>query len=440
MKKIFLIVAALTLCFSANAQTKAQIIKNLDKAKQESQNEKKATNPSTWLKLGTTYADAYKFPSKELWIGVSRVEVKILLKGQQIVSSKEVALNGVTYTVDSYEDKDLYYNAQGALEIIKVTKPVVEENLLDKSYEAFMKAHETDAKSKKSKEISEGLVALKENYINEAMAAYTFGDFKTACRYFEGSLKTTENPLVNKIDSLINYYTALTANLSGDDAKAIKYYEKCKVMGFEQKGDLYSSLAEVYKRQGKVDLAKENLNLGFQKFPTSQAILVSLINLYLETNDDPNKVLDLIRTAQKNEPTNASLYYAEGNVFKKLNDFDSALRCYYKSYEVDPTYVFGIYSVGSAYFDKAIEVQTKMDELDVADVKGYEKLLAQFEDFLLKAIDPFERAFSVTEDPAFRTAIADGLKQIYFRFRDKGDNYQQGYEKYNTYLQEHPSN
>ena len=192
--------------------------------------------------------------------------------------------------------------------------------------------------------------------------------------------------------------------------------------------------------QCKIDLAKETLNLGFQKFPTSQAILVSLINLYLETNDDPNKVLELIRVAQSNEPANASLYYAEGNVFKKLNDTENALKCYYKSFEVDPNYVFGIYSVGSAYFDKAIEIQSKMDELDVADVKGYEKLLAQFEDYLLKAIDPFEKAFNVTEDVAFRTAIADGLKQIYFRFRDKGDNYQQGYEKYNTYLQEHPSN
>ena len=166
------------------------------------------------------------------------------------------------------------------------------------------------------------------------MGAYTLGDLRTANSYFESSLKVLDNPVVEKIDSMIVYYTAVTFNMLDDKANAAKYFEKCKEINYHQEGDVFSSLAEVYKAQGDIEKAKATLNEGFATYPTSQGILVSLINIYLETNDDPNKVLELIRTAQANEPTNASLHYAEGNVYKGLNDMENAIKCYYKSFKL----------------------------------------------------------------------------------------------------------
>lgn len=434
MKKILLIISALTLVLTAGAQTKESVIKGIEKAQATAENPKKATNPNTWIKLADAYVDAYTFSQGGVWIGAQAMEAKLVLKGQQVLSSEVKNYSGADYTVDTYEDKALYYNAQGLLEVIQILKPVVDQPL-EKAYDAYIKAYEVDVKGSKKDDIAEKLIALRDKYINEAMGAYTIGDIKTANQYFESSLKVYDNPVVERVDSMIVYYTAVTFNMLEDKENAAKYFNKCKEINYHQEGDVFSALAEIYKAQGDVEKAKATLNEGFAVYPTSQGILVSLINIYLETNDDPNKVLELIRTAQNNEPTNASLHYAEGNVYKNLKDIDNAIKCYYKSYEIDPTYVFGIYTVGSTYYDRAIEIQEEINNLDVNDIETYDKLLVEFEQCLINAIDPFEKAFAATNDKEFQLAIADGLKQIYFRFRDKDPKYQEGFDKYNAFLE-----
>lgn len=434
MKKILLIVSALVLTLSVSAQTREAVIKNIDKAKATVENPKKATNPTSWIKLAEAYVDAYQQPQLGLWVGAQSMEVQLLLKGQQVLASETKTVGNNEYVVEVYADKELYFTPQGVLDVIKVTNPVVEQPL-ESAYSALMKAYEVDAKGSKKEDIALELSKLRDLYINDAMSAYTLGDIKTANEFFENSLKVLDNPVVEKIDSMIVYYTAVTYNMLGDKENAAKYFEKCKEINYHQEGDVFSSLAEIYKSQGDIEKAKAILNEGFAAYPTSQGILVSLINLYLESNDDPNKVLELIRTAQSNEPTNASLYYAEGNVYKNLKDMENAIKCYYKSYEIDPTYVFGIYTVGSTYYDRAIEIQEEINNLDVNDVESYDRLLAEFEQALIDAIEPFEKAFAATTDKEFQLAIADGLKQIYFRFRDKDPKYQAGLEKYTAFLE-----
>lgn len=431
-----MIIASFAIAFSAMAQSHDQVVKAVDKAKADTQNEKKATKVATWLKLSRAYTDAYKFPKKEVWIGANQLELKLLLNDAKVISSEVKEFNGSTYTVDTYDAKILYYNQNGILEMIQITKPVIEGDILGMASDALDQAIVVDVKKSKYKDIVEAFKVIRDEYINEGMAAYTLGDLKLAHKNFAASLRTSENPAVNAVDSMMVFYSAVTAHMLGDTDAAIKYYEQCKAISYDQKGDVYSSLADLYKGKGEIEKAKEYLNAGFQKYPSSQAILVSLINLYLESKDDPNKVLELIRTAQANEPGNASLYYAEGNVYKNLNDIENAVKCFWKSYEIDPNYIFGVYTIGSTYFDEAIKVQGEIDKLDVNDVEGYDKLLKEFEDCLIKAIEPFEKAFAATQDQEFKISIADGLKQIYFRFRDRSEDYQKGYDKYNTYLKE----
>ena len=84
---------------------------------------------------------------------------------------------------------------------------------------------------------------------------------------------------------------------------------------------------------------------------------------------------------------------------------------------MDSTYVYGIYAVGNAYFEMAVDVQDEMDKLDLRDVEGYERLLAEFEQDLTNSIEPFEKAFAMTDDQDVKVAVASALKQVYFRFR-----------------------
>lgn len=423
----------LAVALTAGAQNKDQLLSSIDKAKAATENEKKAANPNTWIKYGDAFLDAYNSLFGDQWIGISKTEA-MLLGGSKPLSEEQVQLNGAAYTVEHYEFRDLYYNAGGVLEVVIITKPIMDEDLLVQAREAYLKAAEVDAKGSKAKALNEKLVMLRDKFVNDAMSYYTLGDVEKAAFYFEESLPCSENPVVNAVDSMIVYYTGVAYNAIGNKEKAKKYFDECLSIGYDQKGDVASALADIAKSEGNTDLAKQYLNDAFAKYPASQSVLVSLINLYMETNDDPQKILDLIKAAQANEPGNASLIYAEGNVYKGLGDIDNAIKCYYRSTEVDPNYVYGIYSVGNTYFDEAIAIQDKMNALDINDVEGYDALQKEFEKYLEMSIEPFEKAFNMTEDKDVKVAVASALKQVFFRFRTRDAKYAEGYEKYNDYL------
>ncbi|MDD3034866.1 MAG: hypothetical protein PHT25_09755 [Bacteroidales bacterium] len=435
MKNLLL---ALTLLFSVQlaAQNKevADAIKNYEKAKKESADPKKGANPATWIKLADAYAAIFDAPVKSIWNGASRNEIKLLLKDQRIASTEDRTVQGVKYSVDVYDDKELFYNEDGTLACYVQTKEYVPGNIIDEGVAALVKAAELDTKNSKSKDITEKLLAMKTRYQSDAMAAYTLGNFKKASNYFEGSVKISSHPLIKQIDTVMMYYTGLTALMGKDYDNAAKYLQMSIDNGYDAKGDIYSSLAEAYKAKGDVAKTKDVLQTGFTKHPTNQSILVTLINSYLESNDDPNKVLALITQAQKNEPMNASLYYAEGNVWKNMKNVDKAIECYKKSMEIDKTYYFGSFAIGAAYYDRAVDIQTAAAE-EVDDTK-YEALVKQLEENLISAIEPFESCFANTSDNEVKLVVAEYLKNIYFRFRDKEASYKAGLDKYTAYLNE----
>ena len=434
MKKIFVAVALVFSVFLLNAQPKnaEAALKAVEKAKVATENPKKATKPATWIKLAESYLDAYNFPTQSVILGSPRMEVKMFLKGQQILETveKQGAENQL-YSVDVLADKELWYNSNGVLELIKVTKPVLDGDILALAQEALLKANEVDPKASKKDDILELFEQVHRNYQNDALSAYYMGNVEEAVNLFELTCASYDNPVVNKIDSLNTYYTALFAAVIGDNNKAKDYYGRCLDMEFYQEGSTYSNMAEIYKAEGDIAKAKEMLEGGFVKFPQSQPILVSLINLYIETNDDPNKLFDLLHKAQENEPNNASLYYVEGDVHKKLGNKEQAIELFKKSTEIDPTYVYGPFSIGSMYYDEAVELQNKANE-ELDDTK-YMALVEQFDATLKSAIEPFEQAFEIAQDPEIKSIVAEYLKNIYFRYRDDDAKYLEMYKKYDAF-------
>ena len=54
----------------------------------------------------------------------------------------------------------------------------------------------------------------------------------------------------------------------------------------------------------------------------------------------------------------------------------------------------------------------------------------------VELIMEFEKAFEIAEDKDIKLACAEYLKNIYFRFREKGAEFQANHEKYNRYVEE----
>lgn len=428
MKKILLALAVLASMQVANAQVKsaADAKKAVEAAEAAASNEKKAVKTATWLKLGQEYVKAYDAPTGNIIPGSSKTELALMMGSEKPVSTEAVEIQGTPYTKEVYADKNLYFNANGQLAVIEVTKPVYAD-ALEKAIAAYQKAYELDASHAKNKDIAAAFDLIGQKYNTEAYNKYTLGDLASASKYFEKAAEVEALAPLSRIDTTSIYNAGFTAWATKDMSKAKELFEKCYNLGYYYEG------GEVFAKLADVDTlnTKKYLEEGFEKFPQSQSILIGLINYYLKSNESTDRLFELLDKAKANEPNNASLFYVEGNIRSQLGDTENAVKAYRKCAEINPEYEYGFIGEGTMYYNKAIEVQTKaQDELD--DTK-YMALVKEFEEDLKSCIPAFEKAFEVTKSEQVKAGVAEYLKNAYYRFRDEGADYMAGYEKYSTY-------
>jgi tetratricopeptide (TPR) repeat protein len=220
---------------------------------------------------------------------------------------------------------------------------------------------------------------------------------------------------------------------SKDFETAKNLFEKCLANNYYyENGEVYAKLGDVYFNLGDKAKGVETLETGFVKFPQSQSILIGLINYYLESGENTNRLFELIGQAKQNEPNNVSLYYVEGNIHKQLGNFDKALAAYKECATVDPNYDFGYHGQGVLLYDKAREISDKaQNELD--DAK-YEALVDEYRQILVEAVVPFEKAFEVSQNIQVKINAAEYLKAIYYILKSVDNKYQEAYDKYEEYV------
>ena len=431
MKRILIALAVLLSVQVADAQTKTPEAakKALVSAEAASQDAKKAAKVATWTKLASAYMDAYNAPVGNAWVGASKQELQLLMGSDKPTATEEVLMDGVPYLKEIYADKELYFNGNGQLVIIKVTNPVV-ENALDGALNAYKKAYEVDVKKSKVKEISTGLATIAQKYLDEGMTCYQFGDLANASINFENAAIAAATEPNSQIDTTAIYNAGFTAWAVKDYERAKKFFESCISVGYYyDNGEVFAKLGDVYTNLGDPKKGAETLEQGFVKFPQSQSILIGLINYYITSGENTDRLFVLIDEAKKNEPNNASLYYVEGNIYKELKQFDKAVESYYKCSEINPEYEYGYIGAGILYYELAIELQDKAS--NEYDDKKYNELIKEFEQALKNALDPFEKAYAVSQSNELKVNIAEYLKNIYYRFSSNGPEYEAGYKKYN---------
>lgn len=425
MKKILLALAMFAAIQVADAQVKsaADVKKSVEAAEAATQNVKKAVKTATWLKLGQEYVKAYDAPTGNILPGSNKTELTLMMGSEKPVSSEEVTVNNEKYTKDVYADKNLYFNQNGQLVIIEVTKPVYED-ALERAVKAYQKAYELDEKHAKDKDVAAAFDDISKKYVTEAFNKYTFGDVATASKLFEKAADVEALAPLSKIDTSVIYNAGFTAMAAKDNERALKFFKRCYDLGYYYEG------GEVFARLAEVDTlnTKKYLEEGFSKFPQSQSILIGLINYYLKNNEDPETLFGLLDKAKANEPNNASLFYVEGNIRAQLGQIDKAVVAYEECAKINPEYEYGFIGEGTMFYNRAIELQTKAQE-EIDDAK-YMALVKEFEESLKSCIAPFEKAFEITKDANIKAGIASYLKNAFYRFREESAENQTKYEKY----------
>lgn len=425
MKKILLALAMFAAIQVADAQVKsaADVKKSVEAAEAATQNVKKAVKTATWLKLGQEYVKAYDAPTGNILPGSNKTELTLMMGSEKPVSSEEVTVNNERYTKDVYADKNLYFNQNGQLVIIEVTKPVYED-ALERAVKAYQKAYELDEKHAKDKDVAAAFDYIGQKYVSEAFNKYAFGDVATASKLFEKAADVEALAPLSKIDTSVIYNAGFTAMAAKDNERALKFFKRCYDLGYYYEG------GEVFARLAEVDTlnTKKYLEEGFSKFPQSQSILIGLINYYLKNNEDTETLFGLLDKAKANEPNNASLFYVEGNIRAQLGQIDKAVVAYEECAKINPEYEYGYIGEGTMFYNRAIELQTKAQE-EIDDAK-YMALVKEFEESLKSCIAPFEKAFEITKDANIKAGIASYLKNAFYRFREESAENQTKYEKY----------
>ena len=347
MKKILLALAVLASMQVANAQVKsaADAKKAVEAAEAAASNEKKAIKTATWIKLGQEYVKAYDAPTGNIIPGSSKTELALMMGSEKPVSTEAVEIQGTPYTKEVYADKNLYFNANGQLAVIEVTKPVYAD-ALEKAIAAYQKAYDLDASHAKSKDIAAAFDLIGQKYNTEAYNKYTLGDLASASKYFEKAAEVEALAPLSKIDTTSIYNAGFTAWATKDMSKAKELFEKCYNLGYYYEG------GEVFAKLADVDTlnTKKYLEEGFEKFPQSQSILIGLINYYLKSNESTDRLFELLDKAKANEPNNASLFYVEGNIRSQLGDTENAVKAYRKCAEINPEYEYGFIGEGTMYY------------------------------------------------------------------------------------------
>ena len=443
MKRIFIALALVLSLQVANAQVKspAAVKKAVEAAEAAAQDAKKNTKPATWLKLAEAYMNAYTNPAGIGWEGAPKQELQMLMAGQQPLSVEQVEVAGGAFTKEVYATCNYYFNDAGVLKIIEVTAPLYEDPL-ENARVAYYEANQVDPKQSKLKDVNAGLEDIAKKYSVDAFYSYQLGDLAGASVLFEKAAKAAATEPLCRIDTTAVYNAGFTAWMAQDYPRAKTFFLQClEVPYYYEDGEVFSKLADIYTKEGDKAMTVETLEKGFTMFPQSQSILIGLINYYLENKENPERLFDLISMAKQNEPNNASLYYVEGNIYNELRQVTKddeakaaeylakAVEAYDACEGVNPAYEFGHIGKGVMFYNYAIEIQEKAN-LEFDD-KKYMALVEQFEEALMNALEPFEKAYAVSADSNLKVSIAEYLKNIYYRFVSKGGEYEAGYNKYN---------
>jgi len=430
MKKVLIILALAAAFTSANAQVKSISAAQtaVQKAQADVENPKKADKYATWIKYGQALMDAYSAPAGNGWIGATKDEIRLISNNDKPIAVESVVINGHPWEKEVYDTRNYYYNANGQLGLIQVTKPIYED-ALDQALAAYKKAGELDVKHSKTKDITGSLLSISGKFTEDAYTAYTLGDLAKASKFFESAALARETPPLSQLDSNSIYNAGFTAWLAGDMDRAEQFFKRSYEIGYYgDGGETFAKLADIADKKGNPEQSRDYLEEGFKLFPQSQSILVGLINYYLSNNGSTDRLFELLDEAKKNEPNNPSLYYVEGNIHSQLGETDAAVVAYDKCAEISPDYAYGYIGKGQMFYNLAIkyseEAQNEMD-----DTK-YMALVEKFESCLKSCIEPFETAYELLSNDQTKVAVAEYLKNACFRFRTTDDSYQQKYDKY----------
>ena len=421
------------MAFGAVAQTQMQtqikapnlasLRKDIAKSDADIANPKKMDNPKTWVQRAEKFTSVYDKATMGASVGMHKAIFMTLTK-----ENATETVGNTEYDVLVFPTINLYFQ-KDQLALWK-EKETATERPLSQAYQAYLKAAALDAEGKQTKKIKERLTSLAAKLRVEGVNAYTVNDYKSAQQYFIETVEALRHPLVGKLDTIIAYYAGVVSLNESllDYDNAIRYLQLCLDNAYFDDGSVYLNLAKAYESKGDTIAQEQTLTEGFVKFPSNQPMLIDLINIYLNSGKNEDKVIAYLKKAQENEPNNTTLYFAEATLYERLKKFDDAERMYRKCIAVDSSYFNGYYNLGALYYNKAVEYVGESSNIKDWRSPKVKELTEKANVEFRRSLILFKRAHELQPDDI---SALENVKNIYFRFREESPEMNALYESYN---------
>ena len=284
---------------------------------------------------------------------------------------------------------------------------------LGEAYTAYEKAMELDEKGSIKKRIITNMIynSLALDLYSQGGSQFEAKDYAGALKSFEIQIKITESDkYVGVTDTGMYYNAGLAAMNSRQYSEAIKYFEKCAEMQYLGITP-YFQISQSYLDMGDTLKAESMLKSLEEKFKGDKDVTLQLIDLYIKAGKN-DEALSYLKIAKADDPENYSLFFAEGIIYLNQFKYDESIADLTKSIELKSDLFDSQYGLAAAYINKASDMFLKAN--DIMDVNKYNAAVEEIMAVFAKALPYMEKANELKPDDVFALR---GLKELYYRLK-----------------------
>jgi tetratricopeptide (TPR) repeat protein len=361
---------------------------------------------------------------KEIRNAEDAVEEGDYAKAKSLLSSVESQVAG-----ENDNTKEDFYTtkAQAYIGAENGAKASLEDLVVAaESYQKLIEMGETETGEK-------GLLVVRNAMVNSAIAD------QKAEKYSSAAEKLYKSYELGKQDTIYLYYAANIAVTGKDFDTAADYFTQLLEMGYDgaetqyiatdkatgktrvfnseqerdlfvksgdyikpetkqtesKTGDIAKTLAQIYIKQDKPELAMKALEKAKAANPGDIALMQAEANVYYQMGKI-DKYNEIMREVVKQDPENADLYYNLAVTSAELGDTESAIEFYKKAIEHDPEMVNAYLNLAVTILKDEKEIVSKMNQkLEEGDNAAYDALQAQRKELYNQALPYLKEALRI---------------------------------------------
>ncbi len=297
---------------------------------------------------------------------------------------------------------------------------------LTEALNSYKKALELDTKGNNEKSVKIKLTLLTNDLTNQAVNAFQVEDYNKALASFEQIMEINNMPVVKSdnpeaVDTVIIFNAALAAYNSENYKKAIDYYKESAKYGYNG-AKTYSLIGASYQMMKDTTAALEALKEGYAKYPDDNALLESMIQIYMDL-DKTDEALANLEKAIAQDPTKPRYYFAQGALYEKLGNEQKAIETYKKTMEVDPEFFNAYYNLGALFYNKGVQQVEVATAVPPNEKAKYDAEVKKADEWFAQALPYMEKC---NELQAGDKMVLESLKNLYYRLQEM--------DKYNAVL------